>query len=51
MLQYLQFDAGIKVSLAELSYALEQELRGVEDDNATYHAALSSLETEIKHHR
>ena len=51
LLQYLQFDVGSKVSLADLSYALEQEMRTVEEDNATYQAALASVECELKYQR
>lgn len=47
--QYLQFDLNTKVNLGELSAALEQEVRSVEDDNATYQAALASFLMEVRH--
>ena len=50
-LQYLQFDLATKVNLSDLSYALEQEIRTVEEDNATYQAAIASLEYELRQQR
>ena len=50
-LQYLQFDTQRKVSLTELSYALEQELHSMEEDNAAYQAALATYEHEAKYLR
>ena len=47
--QFLQFDARAKLNLADLSYALEQELRGVEEDNACHQAALATYEHELRH--
>ena len=32
----------------DLSYALEQEMRSVEEDNATYQAAIASYEYELR---
>lgn len=35
-----------KINLADLSYVLEQELHSVEEDNATYQAAIATYEHE-----
>ena len=49
ILEYLQFDCGTKINLSDLSYALNQELKTTEEDNATYQAALVSYHTELRH--
>ena len=38
-----------KLSLSELTFALEQELHGVEEDSATSHAAIVCYQQELKH--
>ncbi len=48
-LQYLQFDLNSKINLGELSYALEQELRLEEEDNACFQAAIASYQQELKY--
>lgn len=48
-IQYLQFDLNTKVNLADLTFAMEQELRGIEHDNATYQAAIMSYQQELRH--
>ena len=49
ILQYLQFDIGNKINIDDLSYALNQELKVTEEDNATYQAALASYQCELKY--
>ena len=49
ILQYLQFDIGNKINLDDLSYALNQELKATEEDNATYQAALVSYQCELNY--
>ena len=49
ILEYLQFDAGTKINLSDLSYALDQELKANEEDNATYQAAVVSYQVELRH--
>ena len=49
ILEYLQFDTGNKINLDDLSYALNQELKATEEDNATYQAALASYQCELKY--
>ena len=49
ILEYLQFDCGTKINLSDLSYALNQELKATEEDNATYQAALVSYQAELRH--
>ncbi|WAR18242.1 NINL-like protein [Mya arenaria] len=47
----LGFDLGAKVSLSELSAALEQELYNVEDQSIVYQAATATLQHEVSHLR
>ena len=49
ILEYLQFDANTKINLNDLSYAMEQELKTTEEDNATYQAAITSYQIELLH--
>ena len=49
ILEYLQFDTGNKINLDDLSYALNQELKATEEDNATYQAALASYQCQLKY--
>ena len=49
ILQYLQFDIRNKINLDDLSFALNQELKATEEDNATYQAALASYQCELKY--
>ena len=49
ILEYLQFDTGNKINLDDLSYALNQELKATEEDNATYQAALASYQCELEY--
>ena len=48
LLQFLQFDLRTNLNLAELSDALEKEVRDMEEDNATYQAAVVSYEQELR---
>ncbi|XP_013414596.1 ninein-like protein isoform X3 [Lingula anatina] len=49
ILQHLEFDTHSKIHLAELSYALEQEIIGMEEDNAVYQAAVATYQQELRH--
>ena len=46
--QALEFELNTKVSLGELTYALEQELYSVEEQNAIYQAAIATYQKEVQ---
>ena len=49
VLQYLEIDLHNKVNLADLSYALEHEMRTVEEESATYWAGFASCQQELQY--